>query len=500
MASTSTQVQPTRVRQALSLLNSVEKAQLKKLLPKPKELNVPTATVAESRYPAALLSALAACVPGEQYSLLGLIAEDLVGQTPAEITLSRLLDCVAERLKDCDVSAVIQSQLVQKVSKSATTERFLEQCRATATAIVAAAATPLRHEATLTSPDGVLEGHPDYSNDTQVFEVKLTGQLKQNLGDFLLQLFAYAALAPPTVTDVYLVLPLQQTVWHYCVTGWKGRTAFRDFLSNAISTKSSTMPAALELLMTCHIGAHIAKGKTLLITVSNLPDAPVPSQIFLGGPQSSSMKLDDADIAAAAAVVAVRGLTLFVHSQYIINLCVPPTAENEAYGSRLLIRNLQIAAALGARGVVVHVGKSTTQELSAALATMRANLLEALEYATPECPILLETPAGQGSEVLTTQADFKEFVESFHTPRFRTCVDTCHVWATGHEPLTYLRDCSSGSGSGSSVALVHFNDSATPCGSCLDRHAFVGQGHIGIARLTDVAHHCVSSGILMVVE
>jgi endonuclease IV len=40
------------------------------------------------------------------------------------------------------------------------------------------------------------------------------------------------------------------------------------------------------------------------------------------------------------------------------------------------------------------------------------------------------------------------------------------------------------------TSLVHFNDSATPCGSRLDRHAFVGTGHIGLAAMTEIAVSC----------
>jgi endonuclease IV len=47
------------------------------------------------------------------------------------------------------------------------------------------------------------------------------------------------------------------------------------------------------------------------------------------------------------------------------------------------------------------------------------------------------------------------------------------------------------------TTLVHFNDSATPCGSRLDRHAFVGTGYIGLAAMTEIA---VASQQPMVIE
>ena len=153
---------------------------------------------------------------------------------------------------------------------------------------------------------------------------------------------------------------------------------------------------------------------------------------------------------------------------------------------------------IGARGVVVHVGKSTTQEMGAAMATMKANMLEAMEHATATCPVLLETPAGQGTEVLRTWAEFAGFVADIGDPRLRICIDTCHVFACGHAPLTYLQQMTEKHPG--FTKLIHFNDSATACGSCLDRHAAIGQGHIGYETMAEIAMHATMAGLPMVVE
>jgi deoxyribonuclease-4 len=137
-------------------------------------------------------------------------------------------------------------------------------------------------------------------------------------------------------------------------------------------------------------------------------------------------------------------------------------------------------------------------ELGIALEHMRANLLKAIESATDTCPILLETPAGQGSETLTDPDEFIAFVQSFASPRLRICLDTCHVFASGQNPLDYIRKIwSADSGL---LKLVHFNDSAAPCGSCLDRHAFIGTGRIGFAAMKEIADYCLSKSIPMLVE
>ena len=62
-------------------------------------------------------------------------------------------------------------------------------------------------------------------------------------------------------------------------------------------------------------------------------------------------------------------------------------------------------------------------------------------------------------------------------PRLRMCLDTCHVYACGHDPVTYMETVSE---TPDLLRLVHFNDSMEACGACKDRHAFIGTGKIGI--------------------
>jgi deoxyribonuclease-4 len=473
-----------RVRPLLSAMNAVEKAALKKLLPK---LTAPEEP-AGVKYPAALLAQLATCAPTEQYSLAGIITEILLRLPPAGITTGKLLEITHA------VCPAFSTD--EKLLKSKTTEPYLEHLRETRKKMRIAARGDFRVEEEVGAAPGLVRGHPDLRTETQVFEIKMTGQLKKNWQDFLYQVFAYAALAPE-VTDLYLVLPLQEIVWHYDVRTWTGREAYRAALEGAATKKEDTKGDALMLLATHPIGSHMSKRKSLVDTIHGLPPGR-PAQIFLSGPQSSHLNISDAELVAAAEAIAVTGANLYIHSPYIINLCTPTTVENESYHTKLLIKNLQYGAIIGARGVVVHVGKSTTQTLEVALTTMKANLMIAMEHATEGCPILLETPAGQGTEVLCSRVPFVEFVISIGDPRLQICIDTCHVFAAGEDPLDYVtevvahqKEC---------LGLIHFNDSATVCGSCVDRHAFLGEGYVGLPILSKIAEIATAAAIHMVIE
>lgn len=243
------------------------------------------------------------------------------------------------------------------------------------------------------------------------------------------------------------------------------------------------------------IGTHIGKKPTLMDTINSFPDIKKPYQIFLGGPQNTRMSIKESELVATRKLIEEKNLKVYVHSQYIINLCHTPT--NDDWNTKLLIKNLEYANAIGCKGVVVHVGKSTKQELSVAMESMRKNVETVIQHANVECPLLLETPAGQGTETLCDSKQFIDFVVSFNDPRIRICVDTCHVFACGYNPQTYVEEVCN---HGDLLRLIHYNDSSTPCGSRVDRHAFMGHGHIGIDKMASIAKCCGDKKLSMVIE
>lgn len=476
-----------RVRQILDSMDSVKKAELRKLLP----ARIPLPECETQRYPSGLLGALP---KDESYAYLGHIAERLLRLPAAEIHLESLIRITRELLPTWTADAE------KKVRKSKTTQPFLDSVLATRREMekvlrITEAEGPLKFEEVVTN--GSVEGHPDIYNKTQVFEVKLTGMLKQNWTSFLLQVFAYGALMPG-VTDLYLVLPLQKMTWHMDIRSWVNRAAFLAALTKW-STHQQTAGAenimkAMLLYGLYKIGSHVGKQKQLLSTVAALGDYSRPYQIFLSGPQTSVMKVADDDIAATLGFITKSNAKIYVHSQYIINLCAK---SDDNWHTQLLIRNLQITRAFGGRGVVVHVGKSVKAAVSEALEAMRGSIQSVLEHATADCPLLLETPAGQGTEMLTNMKEFLDFVESFKDTRLRICVDTCHVFACGVQPIDYIQSALQRPGL---LKLIHFNDSLGVCGSRVDRHATCGTGHIGMDKMTEVAATCSKAGLPMVVE
>jgi deoxyribonuclease-4 len=335
----------------------------------------------------------------------------------------------------------------------------------------------------------------------QVYEIKLTGQVKENWLGFVFQAFAYAAICPK-VREVNIVLPLQDLVWTYDVSGWTNRDAYWS-LMNELSEEIRTVAAVTQVTAAnmCHefcVGCHLPKrGGSFANSIAHIQDGSRGWQLFLSSNMTAKVSMKPDDIKATRAHIDRTGARIYIHSPYIINLCAVP-GEKDDYHTGCLCATLDAASAMGCKGVVVHVGKSTTQDLAVALENMKTNVRRALESATPECPILLETPAGQGTETLKTYEEFVGFVKEINDPRLKICVDTCHVFACGHSPLEYIeRMLREDPGL---LKLIHFNDSLGECGSCVDRHAGIGLGKIGIHILAKIADMGYRANVPCVIE
>ena len=115
---------------------------------------------------------------------------------------------------------------------------------------------------------------------------------------------------------------------------------------------------------------------------------------------------------------------------------------------------------------------------------MRENVISALAYASESCLLLIETPAGQGQkksliegEILSDFNDMIEFYRSIpekQRSRLGICVDTCHVFAAGYNPIKYLQGMEAAIPG--AIKFVHFNDSKGPRYCKVDRHYRPGGG------------------------
>lgn len=253
------------------------------------------------------------------------------------------------------------------------------------------------------------------------------------------------------------------------------------------------------------IGNHISKGKNLSSSIEKyITDCETtkPCQVFLRSPTSGRGNVSDKVLSSCLSVVNKHNAKVFVHAAYIINLCSPFTRKNPSSDEwilSLLKSDLDISNKAGFKGVVVHVGKRKNIPLSDALNKMEESIRKVLDNASEDSPLIIETPAGQGTEVCTTIEEFSQFYQRFNgDSRVKVCIDTCHVFASGYNPLKYIKRWNELHPS--SIQLVHFNDSKEKKGSRKDRHALCGKGYIGINKMSKVADFCNENNIPMVIE
>ncbi|NDB86359.1 MAG: hypothetical protein EB127_27225, partial [Alphaproteobacteria bacterium] len=409
-----------------------------------------------------------------------------------EITISSLI-----KVASIFVPTLNESQ-ISKIQASKTTEVFLNILRKTRHKMNFFLDSSAQFEPTIQK--GHVQGHPDILTQTRIFEIKLTGQLQKHWQDFLLQVYSYLSLHP-SVKSIHLVLPLQCRIWSASADEWiLTSPKFLQILeSNSIRLQTKVAEqnkSALDILNRFAIGSHTSKSRTILSSISTL-DTTKPWQIFLGSAMSTKVNIKSEDLNASKQFISEHGLKVFAHTPYLLNLAIEP-ASLDNYVVTSTRQQLTLANQMGFKGVVIHVGKYTTQDPVVARKNMISNVLSCLDSATPSCPLLLETPAGQGSEMLITWEDFMGFVTEINDERLRICIDTCHVFAAGHCPVKYIEQTLQKYPR--FLKLVHYNDSMDVCGSCKDRHALVGSGHIGSVKMEKIAEILMEAGIPAVVE
>jgi len=198
------------------------------------------------------------------------------------------------------------------------------------------------------------------------------------------------------------------------------------------------------------------------------------------------------------------------HASYLSNLASP---NPELYQGSIDLMRIEIERAeqLGICLLVFHPGAYTTstpQEGVARIAAACARLIK--ETAGAGVILCFENVAGQGSTLGRT---FEELADLYRrtaqaagsAQRLGFCIDTAHAHAAGYDLSTrngaarVLSELEATLPAGA-VKCLHINDSKTPCGSRVDRHAHIGEGTIGLAGFAAVVNHPPFVGIPKLME
>ncbi|MBQ1124703.1 deoxyribonuclease IV [Streptomyces smyrnaeus] len=259
------------------------------------------------------------------------------------------------------------------------------------------------------------------------------------------------------------------------------------------------------------IGGHVPVAGGLAATgISYAADIDAETlQVFVANPRGWATPTGNADQDAAfRTACAERGLPAFVHAPYLINF--GSHTEETATRSVLSLRHsLRRGRDIGALGVVVHTGSATGgRSRRTALAQARELMMPLLDELSHEDDpwLLLEPTAGQGASLCSQVHELGPYFEALeHHPKLGVCLDTCHVFAAGHDLAApggvdrTLEELVSVTGP-SRLKLIHANDSKDVAGAHKDRHANIGGGHIGTAPFAELLAHPLTEGVPLVIE
>ncbi|HHN94524.1 MAG TPA: deoxyribonuclease IV, partial [Anaerolineae bacterium] len=211
-------------------------------------------------------------------------------------------------------------------------------------------------------------------------------------------------------------------------------------------------------------------------------------QIFVKSNRSWAVKpLTTKDIALFKARQEETGIhPVVAHTSYLLNLGTPDETLWRRSVDTLIIE-LERCEALDIPYLVLHPGSHVGSGEEAGLRRVAQGLGEVHAATTGyRAQILLETTAGQGTN-LGYRFEHLAWLLA-HAPegdRLGVCLDTCHVFAAGYELRTPEGYAETLTAFDDLIGLerlkaVHLNDSKGPFGSRKDRHAHIGQGHIGL--------------------
>jgi len=236
-------------------------------------------------------------------------------------------------------------------------------------------------------------------------------------------------------------------------------------------------------------------------------------QIFTGSPQSLDLgkvyelPKEDKELIKAA----LKDFPTYIHSKYLLNFGRPLIPKNKIFLKRYT-QELDLAVELGMRGVVLHFGVAVGgMAKEEAYANMIKSVVHCVENADKKAVPILETNSCEnnlfGNTIDNIAYIYHELPKKIQA-RVMFCIDTCHIFVCGypiHKPGgwgKYIKEFEKKVGK-NKIAAVHLNDSATPLGGRIDKHADIGAGHIfknNPGALREIVGWCAKNSIPAILE
>jgi deoxyribonuclease-4 len=234
------------------------------------------------------------------------------------------------------------------------------------------------------------------------------------------------------------------------------------------------------------IGAHVDSSDPLAHAAAVGAEA---VQFFLGDPQGWKAPKPHPH----ADAIRASDLGVYVHAPYLVN--VASTNNKIRIPSRkILAQHAVAAAAIGAKGLIVHGGHVTAKDDPGVGVENWRKTFERAPEGGFGLPILIENTAGGENAMARTFDRLGRLWDAVGDFGPGFVLDTCHAWAAGEDLEGIVDRVRAITGR---VDLVHANSSRDAAGSGADRHANYDSGTIDPEL---VAAACRDAGCDVIVE
>lgn len=196
---------------------------------------------------------------------------------------------------------------------------------------------------------------------------------------------------------------------------------------------------------------------------------------------------------------------ILAHDSYLINIGNPDSEmRKQSYDAFVdeLIRCQQLGIGL----LNIHPGSHITlTDEDRCLETIADSINNALSE-TKEVAVVLETTAGQGSNVGYRFEHLSRIISLVDDKsRVGVCIDTCHIFAAGYDIRSQDAYNKTMEEFDKTVGIkylkgMHLNDSKGKLGSRVDRHHSIGAGEIGLDAFRCIMNDARMEEIPMVLE
>lgn len=244
-----------------------------------------------------------------------------------------------------------------------------------------------------------------------------------------------------------------------------------------------------------NIGCHLSSAKGYLhMGKEALSIGANTFQYFTRNPRGSKAKaVNLTDIAALNELISQEHfVTLVAHAPYTLNLCSADEGLRD-FAIQAMTEDLATMEYLPGNLYNFHPGSHVKQGAETGIRLIAEGLNRIL-HPNLHTTVLLETMAGKGSEVGRSFQELRAILDRVELAEKMggVCLDTCHVFDAGYDIVDRLDEVLEEFDRViglERLRAIHLNDSLNPCGSHKDRHAKIGQGHIGLPALTRIINH-----------